>query len=357
VAVFRWVALVWMVTVVWVLRHDLARPWLAWALVGLAAVVTVAWTVLLESNPQGLLRPAPVVAELVCGVLIVVADGFAYEPGHVFGPSQTLGVIWPLSGVLAAGVILGPWAGAAAGAVIGLARFLDALANGVREFTDRQVLSIASSVVVFGLAGATVGYIVVLLRGAREEVAEARAREEVARTLHDGVLQTLAHIQRRSTENGIMTLAHEQERELRDYLFRTRPSPLAPGAADLALRLRGAVARFEDAFEASAEVLVADDLPPLSVTQVDALAGAAGEALTNAGKHGRARRAVVYVEPDDDGGVFCSVKDDGVGFDPAVVPEGVGLTRSVRARVADVGGRVEVRSAPGDGTEVCLWVP
>ncbi len=356
-AAFRWAALAWMVTVVALLRHDLARPWLAVVLVGLAAAVTVAWSVVLRSNPSALQRPGPVLAELACGVAIVIGDGFAYEPGHVFGPSQSLGVIWPLSGVLAAGVILGPWAGATAGAVMGLARFPDALANGVRQFNDGQILSIVSSAVVFSLAGATVGYIVVLLRGAREEVAEARAREEIARTLHDGVLQTLAHIQRRSREAGIVTLAHEQERDLRDYLFRTRPTRLAPGAADLALRLRAAVARFEDAFDASAEVLVADDLPAMSVAQVDAIAGAAGEALNNAGKHGHARRVIIYVEPDDGQGVFCSVKDDGTGFDSATVPDGVGLARSVRGRVAEVGGRVEVRSTPGQGTEVSMWVP
>jgi signal transduction histidine kinase len=346
-----------MVTVVLLLRRDLIRPGLATVLVGLAVTVTVVWSVLLRSNPAALMRPAAVVIELACGLALVVADGFVYEPGHVFGPSQTLGVVWPLSGVLAAGVALGPWAGGGAGVLLGLTRFLDALANGVRQFTDAQVLSIISSAVVFGLAGATVGYIVVLLRNAREEVAEARAREEIARTLHDGVLQTLAHIQRRSGEPAIAALAHDQERDLRDFLYQTRPTRLAPGASDLALRLRHAGARFEKAFDGTAEVLVADDVPPLRSEQIEAIAGAAGEALTNAGKHGQARRVIVFVEPGDDGGVFCSVKDDGHGFDPSVVAEGVGLARSVRGRVADVGGRVEVHSTPGDGTEVSMWVP
>jgi signal transduction histidine kinase len=40
-----------------------------------------------------------------------------------------------------------------------------------------------------------------------------------------------------------------------------------------------------------------------------------------------------------------------------MVIEGVGLTRSVRARMAEVGGRVELQSTPGEGTEVCLWLP
>ena len=55
--------------------------------------------------------------------------------------------------------------------------------------------------------------------------------------------------------------------------------------------------------------------------------------------------------------MFCSVKDDGSGFDPATTAEGVGLSRSIRGRMAEVGGRVEVRSAPGQGTEVLLWLP
>jgi signal transduction histidine kinase len=78
--------------------------------------------------------------------------------------------------------------------------------------------------------------------------------------------------------------------------------------------------------------------------------------LTNAGKHGDARRVVVFAD-DENGGVFCSVKDDGVGFDPATVAEGIGLSRSVRGRVEETGGRVEVVSAVGQGTEVRLWLP
>ncbi len=65
----------------------------------------------------------------------------------------------------------------------------------------------------------------------------------------------------------------------------------------------------------------------------------------------------MYVEVADRGGLFCSVKDDGRGFDPATSPEGVGLTRSIRGRIDEVGGRVEVAVAPGRGAEVRLWVP
>ena len=53
------------------------------------------------------------------------------------------------------------------------------------------------------------------------------------------------------------------------------------------------------------------------------------------------------------GGVQVTVRDAGAGFDPARVdPARLGLRRSITERVADWGGRVSVRSAPGQGTVV-----
>ena len=316
----------------------------------------MALTVLLRSNPPALLRPGPVLAELACGIAVVVGDGWAYEAGHAFGSSQTLGVIWPLSGVLAAGVALGPWAGAAAGCVLGLARIGDGLANGIRDFSGRRLLSVISTCLVYSLAGATIGYVTRLLLGAKEEVAEARARDQVARTLHDGVLQTLAVIQRRSTDPAIAALARDQERELRDYLFASRPKPMAPGAVDLAVGLRAAAARFERAFEGSAEVLVADDLPALSTAQVEAIAGAVGEALTNAGKHGQAARVTVYVEPAAAERALLLGARRRPRLRPFRRTRGRGPGQ-LGAGPHDRGWRPRRDpQRPGEGAEVCLWL-
>ena len=42
---------------------------------------------------------------------------------------------------------------------------------------------------------------------------------------------------------------------------------------------------------------MAEDIPPVEPAVVDALAGAVGEALTNAGKHGGGGRVTVFAEP------------------------------------------------------------
>ena len=58
------------------------------------------------------------------------------------------------------------------------------------------------------------------------------------------------------------------------------------------------------------------------------------------------------------GGVQVTVRDAGAGFDPARVdPARLGLRRSITERVADWGGRVSVRSAPGQGTVVDMSWP
>ena len=113
---------------------------------------------------------------------------------------------------------------------------------------------------------------------------------------------------------------------------------------------------FEGRFGGQASVTVADDVEPPASAAVGALVGAVGEALTNAGKHGGAGHVTVYVEPAD-AGLFCSVKDDGCGFDEATTPEGMGLSRSVRGRVTEAGGRVEVDGRPGRGAEIRIWLP
>lgn len=331
-------------------RHG--RPALAYALVGVALAFTATCTWLWRTKPKVLLHPAMVVGELLIGASLLVFDGLVRAPGTVFATGQSLGSVWPLTGVINAGVALGPWGGGLAGVAMGASRWASTVLNRVTDYRQGRGLSLTSTAVFYAMAGSVFGYVFILLSRAREEVAAARAREEVARTLHDGVLQTLALVERRATDPALARLAREQERDLRAYLFGDREAP----PSDLGAALRAAAGRFEDTFAGRAQVVVADDVGPVSATAVEAIAGAVGEALTNAGKHGNAPHAVIYVEQGDDGTVFCSVKDDGPGFDPSHATRGVGISGSIKGRLADVGGRAEVVSSPGLGTEVRLWV-
>jgi signal transduction histidine kinase len=354
-AAFRWAAWCWMAFVFAVGGDRLASPGLGVALIAAALVATVALSLAWRRDPSLLLRRPVVLGELALGTLLVAGDGLVRARGEAFTTGQSVGSVWPLVGVLTAGVAAGPAAGATAGAVVGLARVVSTLLNHVGGYDTGRVLSLTSTVFFYAMAGAVAGYAYRLIARAREEVAAARAREDVARTLHDGVLQTLALVERRATDPALARLAREQERDLRAYLFGDRQAP----PTDLGAALRAAAGRFEDAHGGRAQVVVADDLPPLRPAHVEALAGAVGEALANAGKHAgdRAVTVVVYVEEDDSGAIFCSVKDDGPGFEPATTPAGIGITRSIRGRIEELGGRVEIAGDTGTGTEVRLWLP
>lgn len=349
-AAFRWVAWAWMAGVIAVSPGDLVRPWLAYGLVGLALAYTAACSMLWRVRPEVLLSPPMVVIELAIGAALLVGDGWVRPDGTVFSTGQSLGSVWPLTGVISAGVLFGPLGGGLCGALLGACRYLSTVVNDVNDYGEGRGLSLASTAVFYALAGAVFGYVYVLLQRAREEIAAARAREEVARTLHDGVLQTLALVERRTEDPALARLAREQERELREYLFGWKPPEEDLGAA-----LRRVAGRFEEEYDGRVQVLMPDAVEDLPATRVAALAGAVREALTNAGKHGGAQRVVVYVEGN--GEVFCSVKDDGRGFDVQTATEGIGLRESIRGRMATCGGRVEIDSTIGSGTEVRLWLP
>ena len=89
----------------------------------------------------------------------------------------------------------------------------------------------------------------------------------------------------------------------------------------------------------------------------------AQEALRNVVAHAGASAVDVRLgrRPGPDGDVLTlAVNDDGVGFDPATAVSDdrphLGL-RLLDDLAGDVGGRIEVSSAPGAGTTVTMEVP
>lgn len=98
--------------------------------------------------------------------------------------------------------------------------------------------------------------------------------------------------------------------------------------------------------------------PALSRAEEIVLLRGAQEALANVRRHASASAVVLRVSrvgSGEDAQVSVHVEDDGVGFDPAV-SVGVGLA-GLRDRAQEVGGDVDVRSVPGEGTRVTVRVP
>ena len=76
------------------------------------------------------------------------------------------------------------------------------------------------------------------------------------------------------------------------------------------------------------------------------------ESLSNVARHGGASRVGVEIARHGDA-TTVAVTDDGCGFDPEHVPPGLGLS-GMRERAVLAGGRLDVRSAPGQGTTIEL---
>jgi signal transduction histidine kinase len=352
VALLRLAVLVWAAVVVAVDLNGATELHAAGAVTTLVALGV--WTSLVAGQTvrrRTATAPWLVPADMAIAAAVAAMDHLVYEGPH----PQTFGSSWPLGAVVTAGILRGRATGGAAGAAVGLSGAL-----GIAVFRDGglsgQWLSSAGTFVLLVVAGVLAGVVTDALRQAEATAARARAREEFARDLHDGVLQTLAVVQRRSTDAELAALARDQELQLRRFIGDQRASTQRE-VPDLATALREVAAERERRDGLRCEVVVVEPLEWLDASGVEALRGAVGEALTNAHRHGRAERAVVCVDEAPDGAGLCTVDDDGAGFDVECTPEGVGLSRSIRGRLEEVGGDATVSSSPGRGCEVVLRVP
>lgn len=194
-----------------------------------------------------------------------------------------------------------------------------------------------------------------VLRQEREARIREQERAEFAAMIHDQVLHTLALIQRSApTGSDAYRLARSQERTLRGWLYR---KPAGTPGQRLETALERAAAEVEDAYPVTVEVVVVGSDPADNGERIEALVAAAREAMVNAARHARVDSVSVYaeVEPDQ---VSVFVRDRGVGFDPGAVDPGRhGVRGSIIGRMERHGGRAEIVSSPGEGTEVRLLLP
>jgi signal transduction histidine kinase len=191
-------------------------------------------------------------------------------------------------------------------------------------------------------------------------------RRRIARDLHDGVVQDLAGttfaisaVQRdpatsdeaRETLESATSSLRDSLKALRSLLAEIHPPELQAGG--LATALADLIAPAATAgIQASVSV---DGIEGSSDAAAALVWRVAQEAVRNAIRHSGASTLAVTVRRAD-GRMTLEVVDDGVGFDPEVRdPDRFGL-RGLRSLVTDVGGRLEVRSAVGEGTTVRMEV-
>lgn len=199
-------------------------------------------------------------------------------------------------------------------------------------------------------------------------------RTRLSRDIHDTVAQGLSSIAMLArgadphdadtsgrTFEQIERLAHAGLADARRIVNAMTPAELE-GAA-LGDALRRMLARMHDETGIRADVHVDETVPALPMPVEVALLRTAQSALANVRSHAQAGRVVVSLV--DAGDVIrLDVVDDGVGFDatrwethrPRRDDGGYGL-RAMRGRLRELGGELEVESAPGDGTALSASLP
>jgi signal transduction histidine kinase len=378
VLVFRWVWLGWMSFVALVDSGDFRNEALAWTSIGIAG----AWTVWVTVSSRRWDKPTLWIDLAVCGWLIVVSALVVFE-GEVVGGRPFFATGYPITAALAWGVRRGPKAGLTVGTFLGAALILTRPLNGVPldDLSGGDVRDLVSGIINYLVAGGAVGFVSdLLVRSAqaledatgelvreRERAARLAERESLAREIHDSVLQVLALIHKKGRELARLDavppaevarlgeLAEKEEAGLRSLILREPEE--APGGA---VSLRGELEKLARSIS-EVEVSVSC-VGPLWVEGAvgSEIVAAVRQALANVVEHAQASRATVFAE-EDDGRLSVSVRDDGVGFvfdEEDLRARGkAGVLKSMKGRVEDLGGTMEVTSAVGAGTEVELTVP
>ncbi len=335
---------------------------------------TPAGGLLIGGRPADLVDAVGVLA-VVAGAVLLLGQFTAWLPGTVLAPAVLAivgaGLAWGWGGqVGGAGSPAGRWerfrplfmaVGVSlviAGGLATIAAIGDLRSIG-RSAAGAAVL-VAGAVLLFGPWMARLAR---NLTDERRQRIRSEERAEVAAHLHDGVLQTLALIQKRAADDeAVRSLARRQERELRSWLYGIRGSGGVPpdqnghaAAGTVAALLRRELDDVEDRYGVRLDAVLVGDAPLDDAGRALVMAGR--EAALNAARHADVDTVDVYLEVEPDR-LSLFVRDRGRGFDPAAVPpDRRGVADSIEARVRRHGGTAEIRSAPGEGAEVELSVP
>ena len=208
-----------------------------------------------------------------------------------------------------------------------------------------------------------------------EEEAIVEERRRIAREIHDGLAQNLAGMRFRvglwhklvdddparmhAELDNLRELLGRNIREVRRSIFALRP--VALDELGFYPALRQFIAEFGEQNQLYVDLRIegaAEQLPPFLELVLFRIIQ---ESLNNVGKHAQAQTVWIELNLESPGTVTLSVRDDGVGFDPATLGQmaqrgHLGL-KQMRERVENLRGTFELHSQPGSGTEIHIVLP
>jgi signal transduction histidine kinase len=335
--------------------NDYARPWLGWPVIGTMGAWT-AFTAYAYRRQWGR-RAWVVVADLVLTCGLMTTSLLVLTDEQMIRPVPLITTVWGCGPVVSVAVYGGRTWGMLAGVVVAAVNW------SVRGYfnTDmaRDTVLLVGVGVVIGMASQTARRSAEQLSQALRTEAATAERERLARSIHDGVLQVLARVRRRGAELGgeaadLANLAGGQEIALR-ALVSAAPESTVDGEVDVRGQLQLLATPRVQVSVPATQVM----LPAAAVAEATAVVA---EALSNVDKHaGDAARAWVLLEDLGDE-VVVSVRDDGPGIPAgrlaAAEAEGrLGIAKSMRGRVATLGGTLVLQTGPGEGTEWEVRLP
>jgi len=249
--------------------------------------------------------------------------------------------------------------------------------RGKRSFSsyDLALLEVIGNVVGSCLSNA---YLLIDLRHKEADLRRAlhravelqeEERKRLARELHDEIGQALTSILLRLKTlqeeedakvmndrlNELRFLTAQTIEELRRLAMDLRPSAL--DSLGIVPALRWYTQQCAERTGLDIRFLGPEQYERLSPETELTLYRVAQEGLTNAIRHGRARKIVVFLERDLNlDSVRLTITDDGTGFNAAALDRGLGLV-GIRERVELLGGEFNIETTPGTGTQLWIEIP
>jgi len=155
-----------------------------------------------------------------------------------------------------------------------------------------------------------------------------------------------------------MRLLEHALNDIRTFMGAFRPPEFE--RRDLLSVLEGLIMQHEESTGSTILLEVAEPLPDVSLPIKIGLYRILQEALSNASRHGHADQHIVSLASDE-ATITMEVADNGIGFDIDQVlsdQEGVHIgLEGMRERVGILGGKFDIQSRPGAGTQVRIVVP